>query len=95
MHYAITKFELAGSNCTCRSIQNKRHSILRDIDKTHSNNCFFFLARFTCNPDHYTHTSIIAKTLSLYLSLLEESYVKKLSACIKSDCSHWLSKLFG
>ncbi|KAL9956769.1 hypothetical protein ACROYT_G038302 [Oculina patagonica] len=51
--------------------------------------------QFTCNPDHFTHTSIIAKTLSLYLSLLEESYIKKLSACIKSDCSHWLSKLFG
>ena len=55
----------------------------------------FLVCRFVCNPDHYTHTSVIAKTLSLYLSLLDESYIKKLSACIKSDCSHWLSKLFG
>ncbi|CAH3039336.1 unnamed protein product [Pocillopora meandrina] len=51
--------------------------------------------QFTCVPDHYTHINIIGKTLSLYLSLLDEACVNKLSACIKSDCSHWLSKLFG
>ncbi|CAH3153003.1 unnamed protein product [Porites evermanni] len=50
---------------------------------------------FKCSPDHYTHASVIAQTLSLYLSLLDESCIKKLSACVKSDCSHWLSKLFG
>ena len=54
-----------------------------------------FCCRFKCSPDHYTHASVIAQTLSLYLSLLDESCIKKLSACVKSDCSHWLSKLFG
>ncbi|XP_015762510.1 PREDICTED: putative pyridoxal-dependent decarboxylase domain-containing protein 2 [Acropora digitifera] len=51
--------------------------------------------QFTCAPDSFTHTNVIAATLSSYLSLLDESCIKKLSACIKSDCSHWLAKLFG
>lgn len=51
--------------------------------------------QFTCAPDSFTHASVIAQTLSLYLSLLDEACIKKLSACIKSDCSHWLAKLFG
>ena len=56
---------------------------------------YFSFFRFTCAPDSFTHTNVIAATLSSYLSLLDESCIKKLSACIKSDCSHWLTKLFG
>ncbi|XP_031567515.1 putative pyridoxal-dependent decarboxylase domain-containing protein 2 [Actinia tenebrosa] len=50
---------------------------------------------YSYSLDQFTHASVSAQELASYLSLLDQQRIKKLTAFMKSDCTHWLSKLFS
>ncbi|XP_028415889.1 pyridoxal-dependent decarboxylase domain-containing protein 1-like [Dendronephthya gigantea] len=51
--------------------------------------------RYYCHPTRNTHVSILARTFTSYLSLLEQTRLDQLYAHLVEEVTEWISKLFN
>ena len=53
-----------------------------------------FRNRYYCHPTRNTHISILARTFTSYLSLLEQTRLDQLYEHLVEEVTEWISKLF-